>query len=86
MTNFGTTEHVANQVNTFGVIHDLTAPDGLMLHAIPMQGMLNHGLFNYTPKFFWMLGRSNGYRITYFNVGIRGGLGNLDGGLSGFSA
>jgi hypothetical protein len=33
-----------------------------------MQGMLNHGLVNYNPKFFWMLARSNGYRIIYTNV------------------
>ena len=29
--------------------------------------MLNHGLINYNPKFFWMLCRSNAYRIAYFN-------------------
>jgi hypothetical protein len=62
VTNFGTTEHVANQLNAFKVIHDLTAVGGLMMHGVPAQGMFNHGLFNYNPKFFWMLARSNGYR------------------------
>jgi hypothetical protein len=69
VTNFGTTEHVANQLNAFKVIHDFLAVGGLMVHALPMQGMLNHGLVNYTPKFFWMLARSNGYRVIYMNLG-----------------
>jgi hypothetical protein len=77
VTNFGTTEHVANQVNAFKVIHDLTAPQGLMLHWLPAQGMFNHGLVNYNPKFFWMLARSNGYGVVAFDIGadsVRHGL------------
>jgi len=69
VTNFGTTEHVANQLNAFKVIHDFAETGGLMVHALPMQGMLNHGLVNYTPKFFWMLARSNGYRWIYMSLG-----------------
>jgi hypothetical protein len=68
VTNFGTTEHVANQLNAFKIIHDLVACGGVMIHNLPMQGMLNHGLVNYNPKFFWMLARSNGYRVVYMNV------------------
>lgn len=62
VTNFGTTEHVVNQLNAFRVIHDLTRVGGIMLHRLPAQGHLTHGLFNYDPKFFWLLGRANGYR------------------------
>lgn len=68
VTNFGTTEHVANQLNAFEVIHNLTAHGGVMFHQLPMQGMLNHGLVNYNPKFFWMLARSNGYKVVHFDV------------------
>lgn len=68
VTNFGTTEHLANQLNAFKVVHDVTAVGGVMMHSLPMQGMLNHGLVNYNPKFFWMLARSNGYRVVYMNV------------------
>jgi hypothetical protein len=68
VTNYGTTEHVANQLNAFKIIHDLAACSGVMIHHLPMQGMLNHGLVNYNPKFFWMLARSNGYRLVYMNV------------------
>lgn len=63
VTNFGTTEHVANQLNAFQVVHDLTAHKGIMVHLVPVQGYLNHGLINYNFKFFWMLARSNGYRF-----------------------
>ena len=66
VVNAGTTEHVANQVNAFKVIHDLTRVGGVMIHHVPAQGMANHGLVNYNPKFFWMLGRGNGYDIVHF--------------------
>jgi hypothetical protein len=65
VTNFGTTEHVVNQLNAFKIIHDLTAPRGLMIHQVPAQGMFNHGLVNYNFKFFWMLALSNGYKFAY---------------------
>ena len=65
VTNFGTTEHIANQLNAFKVIHDLTRTGGIMLHQLPVQGMLNHGLINYNLKFFWMLARSNGYKFVH---------------------
>ena len=70
VTNFGTTEHVANQMNAFKVMHDLTAPGGVMLHHVPSQGSFNHGLFNYNPKFFWILARSNDYRWLHFDLSI----------------
>jgi SAM-dependent methyltransferase len=65
VTNFGTTEHVANQLNAFKLIHDLTKPGGVMMHHLPAQGMLNHGFVNYNLKFFWMLARSNGYSFLH---------------------
>jgi hypothetical protein len=67
VTNYGTTEHVANQLNAFQVIHDLTATGGIMIHNVPSQGYLVHGLVNYNPKFFWMLARSNHYHWVYSN-------------------
>jgi hypothetical protein len=64
-TNLGTTEHVANQLQAFKVIHDLVASGGVMIHHLPAQGYMNHGLVNYNLKFFWMLARSNGYKWIY---------------------
>ncbi|HYM31975.1 MAG TPA: hypothetical protein VEU47_11775 [Candidatus Cybelea sp.] len=68
VTNFGTTEHVCNQLNAFKVIHDLAKQGGLMMHNLPAQGMMNHGLVNYNAKFFWMLARSNGYQLVELAV------------------
>jgi hypothetical protein len=67
VTNFGTTEHIANQLNAFKVVHDLTAPGGVMMHTLPAQGAFNHGLINYNPKFFWALARANEYRWLFFD-------------------
>jgi hypothetical protein len=38
-----------------------------------MQGYINHGLINYNPKFFWMLGRSNGYKLVDADVALLDG-------------
>lgn len=67
VTNYGTTEHLANQLNAFKIIHDLTSVGGIMIHHIPTQGMQNHGLVNYNPKFFWMLARSNLYEWVHMD-------------------
>jgi len=67
VTNLGTTEHVANQLQAFKIIHDLVARGGVMIHHLPAQGYMNHGLVNYNLKFFWMLARSNGYKWIYSN-------------------
>jgi hypothetical protein len=67
VTNFGTTEHVANQSNAFKIIHDLTAVDGIMVHNLPCH-QPNHGLINYNPKFFWALLRANDYERVYMSA------------------
>jgi hypothetical protein len=67
VTNFGTTEHVTNQLNAFEIIHDLTMPGGVMIHNLPTQGNASHGLFNYNMKFFWMLARSNEYEWLFLD-------------------
>jgi hypothetical protein len=67
VTNFGTTEHVANQANAFKIIHDLTAVGGMMIHNVPCH-LLNHGLINYSPKFFWALARANDYKNVYLRA------------------
>jgi hypothetical protein len=69
VTNFGTTEHIANQLQSFKIIRDLAAAGALMLHVLPAGGTPNHGLVSYNPKFFWMLGRSNGYKTAFMTMG-----------------
>jgi SAM-dependent methyltransferase len=63
VVNTGTTEHVSNQDNAFRIIHDLTAPGGLMIHDVPAGGMLTHGLFGYNMQFFFVLCRDNAYDV-----------------------
>jgi hypothetical protein len=72
VTNFGTTEHVANQLNAFKVIHDLATVGGIMVHHLPTQGQANHGLVNYNLKFFWMLARSNDYEWLHLDYVVDG--------------
>jgi hypothetical protein len=64
VVNAGTTEHVANQAQAFRVIHDLTKMGGVMFHEVP-AGSWNHGLINYTPKFFLLLHKQNDYEQVY---------------------
>jgi hypothetical protein len=65
VTNIGTTEHVANQLNAFRTIHDLLKIGGVAIHSVPFTGMLNHSLINYHPKFFFSLIVNNRYRLRY---------------------
>ncbi len=62
-TNLGTTEHIIDQVSCFRTIHDLTAPGGYMVHALPMHMAINHGLFSYSPCFFEALAAANDYEV-----------------------
>src|SRR6266705_6031973 len=68
VVNAGTTEHVANQGNAFRIIHNFTREGGVMYHEVPAGGMMTHGLFNYTPKFFWRLCQQNDYEIISMKI------------------
>jgi hypothetical protein len=67
VTNFGTTEHIVNQLNAFKAIHDLAMVGGVMVHNLPC-GQPDHGLFGYNQRFFWALGRANDYRIVHMQM------------------
>jgi SAM-dependent methyltransferase len=69
VTNHGTSEHLLNQQNFFKVVHDLTKPGGLMLHAVPFTAHIEHGFFNYQPNFFESLARYNSYKLLSILVG-----------------
>jgi len=86
VTNFGTTEHVANQLNAFKIIHDLANVGGIMIHHLPTQGMSNHGLVNYNMKFFWMLARSNQYEWLFLDYLDRGNFHGLRQDIIDFAA
>jgi hypothetical protein len=59
--NFGTSEHVINQVNTFKVMHDALRVGGVLFHQSPSIGWVDHGYFAYHPRFFEDLKLANSY-------------------------
>lgn len=61
--NFGTTEHVFNQWNSFEVMHDALKVGGVLYSVLPASGYLDHGYYCYTPLFFADLAKANGYEI-----------------------
>jgi hypothetical protein len=67
VSNAGTSEHILNQYNVFKVIHEATAPGGLMYHGVPSFGDFEHGVLNYNPKFFWSLATDNDYEIVKYD-------------------
>jgi len=64
--NFGTTEHVFNQYNSFKVIHEVTALNGHMFHQVPTVGYINHGYWIYSPRTLLELARANAYTVEAF--------------------
>ena len=65
VTNFGTTEHVFDQVKCFRAIHDLTKIGGIMFHVLPLN--IQHGLISYTTRFADLLVSANEYEIIEIN-------------------
>lgn len=59
--NTGTTEHVFDQRQAFESIHHWTMPGGVMVHAFPVSGCVDHGFFNYQPNMLDELMRANRY-------------------------
>jgi hypothetical protein len=61
--NFGTSEHILNQLGTFRAIHDATKVGGAIVHQLPNVGYVDHGYFTYTSRFFFDLAGYNEYEI-----------------------
>jgi hypothetical protein len=66
--NFGTTEHVFNQLRAFQTIHTLTRVNGICYHDLPMSGYLNHALYRYDPLFFSTVLPANKYKKLFEEV------------------
>jgi hypothetical protein len=47
--------------NRYDLVTNLGTSGGYMYHEVPFTGYVTHGLVTYTPKWFWMLCRSNFY-------------------------
>ncbi len=59
----GTAEHVFNVFQFFKTCHELTRPGGLMVHATPFCGWIEHGFYSFNPTFYWDLAAANGYAV-----------------------
>lgn len=68
--NYGTSEHVMNQLNFYQTMHDACNVGGCMIHAIPFTGLTNHGFFNTNPKFFINLAANNKYEVLDMHVTV----------------
>jgi hypothetical protein len=68
--NFGTTEHVFNQLRAFQSIHALIKVGGLCYHDLPMAGYPNHALYRYDPLFFSTLIPANGYEKIMLEITV----------------
>lgn len=85
VTNNGTGEHLFNQASVFQWMHDLTKPEGLMVHIQPWVGWINHGFFNLHPALFRDLAEANGYSLEALYCGERNGrLDRIDGEHGGY--
>jgi hypothetical protein len=68
VTNYGTTEHVLNQMLAMRSIHDLAKPGGLIHHDLPCGGYYLHCYFKYNPGVFHDLATANGYRLIFQDI------------------
>jgi hypothetical protein len=77
--NFGTTEHIFNQFNSFKVLHEATKVGGVIYCQLPATGYFEHGYFCYTPLFFRTIAADNQYEIvdTFFTMAGRSNLKDL---------
>ncbi|MBN9520382.1 hypothetical protein J0H58_17945 [bacterium] len=70
--NFGTTEHVLHQYNSFKIIHEAARVGGTMWHQLPSLGFVDHCYFTYKPRFFFELAGYNEYELVDFWYGAGG--------------
>jgi len=61
--NFGTTEHLLNQLNVFELMHHAVKVGGAILHQIPSVGWVDHGYFNYNALLIDDLVKANDYEV-----------------------
>lgn len=61
--NFGTSEHILNQMNVFATIHAATKTNGFIMHSVPSVGYVDHGYYCYTSRFFFDLAGYNEYEV-----------------------
>ncbi len=51
--DFGTLEHVFNVSQALRGTEEMCAPGGMVLHAVPSNGFCGHGMYQFSPEFFF---------------------------------
>lgn len=64
--NTGTLEHIFDQRQALQTIHEHCAMGGLMLHAGPLVGWLDHGMAHLQPGAYFDLATANAYDVLVF--------------------
>jgi len=75
LTNFGTSEHVFDQVNVWKNIHNLVKPGGRFVHTLAKVATRDgHCDWFISPRFYQWLAENNGYSIeTSFDAFLKSG-------------
>ena len=68
--NFGTTEHIIHQFNSFKIIHEAARPGGVIWNQLPGGGYVDHCYFTYHPRFFLDLAMANGYGVERYWISV----------------
>ncbi|AFY69130.1 hypothetical protein Pse7367_0830 [Thalassoporum mexicanum PCC 7367] len=61
--NLKTAARVFNLHQFFKTCHELTAPGGVMVQAMPLVGLSDRHFFNFQPPFYWQLAAINNYEM-----------------------
>ncbi|MDA0226402.1 MAG: hypothetical protein O2975_09865, partial [Proteobacteria bacterium] len=85
MLNFGTTQHILNQYNSFKVIHDATRLGGFIHHSLPGVGYSDHGYITYTARCFFDIAGYNEYEVVDFWMDGPGGANDMLRGVRSYS-
>lgn len=68
--DFGTTEHIFDQKTTLNNIYNFLKPNGIYVAIIPRTNWNDHGLYQYSPEFYWTLGDVFPFAIECYTVSV----------------
>ena len=55
----GTSEHVFNPIVAFANYMNYLKPNGNLIQALPVNNNIDHGVYQFSPTFFWSIGIQN---------------------------
>ena len=64
----GLTEHVYNVAKTIENMSMMLAPGGIIIHILPLAGLVDHGFYSFSPTFFMDFYGKNGFSILDLDI------------------